>query len=156
MALINFAMADAGIASWKAKYDYDLWRPVDAIQNADVDSNSATSPDRNWTPLIVTPPFPSYVSGHSTFSSAASAVLTRLFGPSTNFTSQSDTASGWRPVSTEVSPKVRVFGSFAQAADEAGMSRIYGGIHFNFDNTQGLKLGTDIGNYVSNNALKKR
>ena len=156
MALVNFAMADAGIASWKAKYDYDLWRPVDAIQNADVDSNSATSPDRNWTPLIVTPPFPSYVSGHSTFSSAASAVLTRLFGPSANFTSQSDTASGWRPLTTtETSPNERTFTSFAQAADEAGMSRIYGGIHFNFDNTQGLRLGTDIGTYVSNNALKK-
>ena len=156
MALINFAMADAGIASWKTKYDYELWRPVDAIQNADVDSNSATSPDRNWTPLIVTPPFPSYVSGHSTFSSAASAVLTRLFGPSANFTSQSDTASGWLPVSTEASPKERTFSSFAQAADEAGLSRIYGGIHFNFDNTQGQKLGTDIGTYVSDNALKKR
>ena len=157
MALVNFAMADAGIASWKAKYDYELWRPIDAIQNGDVDSNPATQADTSWTPLIVTPPFPSYVSGHSTFSSAASAVLTRLLGPSIDFTSQSDTASGWRPLSTtEIAPKVRTFTSFTQAADEAGMSRIYGGIHFNFDNTQGAELGTKIGNYVANNALKTR
>lgn len=157
MALVNFAMADAGIASWKAKYDYELWRPIDAIQNGDVDSNPATQVDPTWKPLIVTPPFPAYVSGHSTFSSAASVVLTRLFGPSVSFASQSDTESGWRLVSsTEPSPKVRTFTGFTQAAEEAGMSRIYGGIHFNFDNTQGLKLGSDIGNYVSNNVLKKR
>lgn len=157
MALVNFAMADAGIASWRVKYDFNLWRPIDAIQNADVDANASTQPDRSWKPLIVTPPFPAYVSGHSTFSSAASAVLSRLFGLSYNFASQSDTASGWRSISTkETSPRVRAFTSFAQAADEAGMSRIFGGIHFNFDNTQGLKLGSDIGNFVSNNALKKR
>ena len=84
-------------------------------------------------------------------------VLMRLFGPSVSFVSQSDTESGWRLVSsTEPSPKVRTFTGFTQAAEEAGMSRIYGGIHFNFDNTQGLKLGTDIGEYVSKNALKKR
>jgi membrane-associated phospholipid phosphatase len=157
MALVNFALADAGIASWKAKYDYELWRPIDAIQNGDVDSNPATQADLTWKPLIVTPPFPSYVSGHSTFSSAASAVLTSLFGPALSFTSQSDSARGWLPISTsETSPKVRAFTSFSQAADEAGMSRIYGGIHFNFDNTQGAELGTDIGNYVTNNALRKR
>lgn len=157
MALVNFAMADAGIASWRVKYDFNLWRPIDAIQNADVDASASTQPDRSWKPLIVTPPFPAYVSGHSTFSSAASAVLSRLFGPSYNFASQSDTASGWRSISTkETSPRVRAFTSFAQAADEAGMSRIFGSIHFNFDNTQGLKLGSDIGNFVSNNALKKR
>ena len=150
-------MADAGIASWKAKYDYELWRPIDAIQNADVDSNPATQADPTWKPLIVTPPFPAYVSGHSSFSSAASAVLTGLLGPSVSFVSQSDTVSEWRLVSsTEPSPKVRTFTGFAQAAEEAGLSRIYGGIHFNFDNTQGLKLGNDIGNFVSNNALKER
>ena len=157
MALVNFAMADSGIASWKAKYDYELWRPIDAIQNADVDSNPATQADPTWKPLIVTPPFPAYVSGHCTFSSAASVVLTRLFGPSVSFVSQSDTASEWRLVSsTEPSPKLRTFTSFTQAAEEAGMSRIYGGIHFSFDNTQGIALGAEIGNFVANNALKKR
>lgn len=157
MALINFAMTDAGIASWKAKYEFGLWRPVDAIRHADLDSNEATSPNTHWSPLIVTPPFPSYVSGHSTFSSAASAVLTQLFGPSTNFVSQSDSASGWRPISTsEPSSTERTFGSFEQAANEAGMSRIFGGIHFSFDNNQGSKLGKEIGRYVSDNALKKR
>ena len=156
MALVNIAMADSGIASWKAKYDHNLWRPIDAIRGADVDSNPATNLDSNWTPLINTPPFPAYVSGHSTFSSAASAVLTSLFGPNVSFASQADTAAGWLPVAAERSPKVRTFNSFGQAAEEAGLSRIYGGIHFNFDNTEGAELGSGIGSYVVNNALKKR
>jgi membrane-associated phospholipid phosphatase len=156
MALVNIAMADSGIASWKVKYDYDLWRPIDAIRGADVDSNPATNLDSNWTPLINTPPFPAYVSGHSTFSSAASAVLTSLFGPNVSFASQADTAAGWLPVATERSPKVRTFNSFGQAAEEAGLSRIYGGIHFNFDNTEGAELGAGIGYHVVSNALKKR
>lgn len=156
MALVNIAMADSGIASWKAKYDHNLWRPIDAIRGADVDSNPATNLDSNWTPLINTPPFPAYVSGHSTFSSAASAVLTNLFGPNVSFASQADTAAGWLPVAAERSPKVRTFNSFGQAAEEAGLSRIYGGIHFNFDNTEGAELGANIGQYIANNALKKR
>lgn len=157
MALVNFAMADAGIASWKAKYEFELWRPIDAIRNAELDSNEATSPMKDWSPLIVTPPFPSYVSGHSTFSSAAGAVLTQLFGPSTGFASYLDTASGWRPIPTsELSLRERTFSSFEQAASEAGISRIFGGIHFSFDNDQGTKLGQVIGRYVSENALKIR
>ncbi|MCU0516713.1 MAG: vanadium-dependent haloperoxidase, partial [Oscillatoria sp. Prado101] len=65
-ALLNIALADAGIVAWDAKYAYDLWRPVTAIRQADTDGNPQTAADITWDPLIGTPPFPSYVSGHST------------------------------------------------------------------------------------------
>jgi membrane-associated phospholipid phosphatase len=91
-----------------------------------------------WTPLLATPPFPSYVSGHSTFSGAAAAVLTSFFGPRTSFTATSDDLPG----------VTRRFRDFTSAAAEAGMSRIYGGIHYQFDNQDGLRLGRQIGQYV--------
>ena len=67
-AELNVALADAAIAAWDAKYTYGLWRPIDAIHNADQDNNPATIVDASWTPLLITPSFPEYVSGHSTFS----------------------------------------------------------------------------------------
>ncbi|HEY7422833.1 MAG TPA: hypothetical protein VH682_01105 [Gemmataceae bacterium] len=72
-ALLNVAQADAYFAIWDAKYTYNFWRPVTAIRAADTDPNPATSPDPGWTPLLVTPNFPSYVSGHSGHSAAAAA-----------------------------------------------------------------------------------
>lgn len=145
-ALLNIAMADAGIASWDAKYHYDLCRPIDSIRQADQDGNAATLADSSWIPLLKTPPFPTYTSGHSTFSGAASAVLTSLFGDHVAFDSQSDghLAAEQRPLDPS-QIVTRHFASFNQAAEEAGRSRIYGGIHFNFDNTAGLELGRKVG-----------
>src|SRR3989442_15015252 len=74
-ALLNIAMADAGICVWDAKYVYNFWRPVTAIQQADTDGNPDTEGDPDWLPLLNTPAFPEYVSGHSAFSAAAAAVL---------------------------------------------------------------------------------
>lgn len=150
MALLNYALADAGIASWDAKFAYNVWRPIDAIHLADTDGNSATAADAAWTPLLNTPSFPSYVSGHSTFSAAAAEVLTALFGDNVAFTTQADPGStGQWPPSDDVSQlHVRSFDSFQQAAEEAGISRIYGGIHYSFDNTAGLELGRSIGQLV--------
>ena len=145
-ALMNIAMADAGIASWDAKYHYDVWRPINAIRNADQDGNAATTSQSTWIPLLKTPPHPAYTSGHSTFSGAASTVLASLFGDATSFHSQTDghTAPEQRPLDAS-QIVTRYFDSFTQAAEEAGMSRIYGGIHFNFDNTAGLQLGREVG-----------
>ncbi len=92
MALLNYALADAGIVSWDAKYAYNIWRPIDAIRQADSDGNANTIQNGNWTPLISTPSFPSYTSGHSTFSGAAAAVLTELFG-TVAFTTRADVGS---------------------------------------------------------------
>jgi hypothetical protein len=88
-AQLNIALADAGIAAWDAKYTYDAWRPITAIRQADKDGNSNTTADANWTPLINTPAFPEYVSGHSTFSAAAAAVLDNTFGSTFSFNSGS-------------------------------------------------------------------
>ncbi len=135
-ARLNLALADAAISCWDTKYAFDLWRPITAIQNADTDGNSATDKDTSWTPLLTTPPFPSYTSGHSTFSGAASTVLADTLGTdNVTFTLRSEV------------PGVndRTYNSLKAAGDEAGISRIYGGIHYNFDNLLGLAAGRQIG-----------
>ena len=140
LALLNIAMADAGIVSWDAKYAYELCRPVTAVRNAADDGNPLTEADADWTPLIVTPPFPSYTSGHSTFSSAAATVLAGFFG--TDRVTFTTTSEGTPAVIT------RTFDSFWEAAEDAGMSRIYGGIHYDFDNEAGLESGREVGELV--------
>jgi membrane-associated phospholipid phosphatase len=143
-ALLNIATADALIACWDAKYTYNFWRPVTAIRfSGDSSINPATESDPTWTPLIVTPNFPSYPSAHSTVSGAASTVLTSLFGRHYSFTAGSDGLPGI----------TRSFSSFAAAAAEAGQSRIYGGIHFQFDNQAGLASGRALGRFVVQNFL---
>jgi membrane-associated phospholipid phosphatase len=145
-ALLNIAEADAQISCWDAKYAYNLWRPVTAIRAADTDNNPATDPDATWTPLLVTPNFPSYTSAHSTLSGAAAKVLTALFGPDHHFTVGADGLPG----------VTRSFDSFAAAAEEAGQSRIYGGIHYQFDNVAGQQLGRSVADYVVGGFLKPR
>ncbi len=143
-ALLNLALADAGIAAWDAKYTYDWWRPITAIRAGDVDGNPGTAADPTWTPLITTPPFPEHVSGHSTFSAAAATVLATVNGSDNfAFSIRSDGLFGAE----------RSFRTFSEAADEAGMSRIYGGIHFQSANTEGQKLGERIGEHVVQNFL---
>lgn len=144
-ALLNIALADAAINAWDAKYVYDLWRPITAIQLGDTDGNAATAADAAWTSLLTTPPFPSYTSGHSTFSGAGSTVLASFFGTENlAFTLESEV------------PGVpsRNFTSLRAAADEAGFSRIYGGIHYNFDNLPALAAGRLIGALVSSSQLQ--
>ncbi len=142
-ALLNIGLADAGIAAWDAKYTYTSWRPITAIQQADTDGNSNTLADPNWKPLITTPPFPEYVSGHSTFSGTAETILSALLGDNISFTTNSLGTPGI----------YRTFSNFTSAANEAGISRIYGGIHFNFSNVDGLATGRNVGNYILQNAL---
>lgn len=131
---LGVALADAGIAAWDAKYHYNQWRPITAIRQ-----NS----DPAWTPLLSTPPFPDYISGHSTFSGAASTVLARFFGDAYQF---STTSMGTPGV-------VRSFGSFSQAANEAGRSRVFGGIHVESANQDGLAVGRLIADYAVSKVL---
>jgi membrane-associated phospholipid phosphatase len=146
-ALLNIALADAGIAVWDGKYTYNYWRPVHAIREAEVANNPDITSDPAWTPLLPTPAFPSYTSGHSTFSGAAAAVLMNYFGTdSVPFTATSEGTPG-------VS---RSYASFSAAAAEAGRSRIYGGIHWQFDNAEGLVSGHQVGSYVTQNFLLPR
>ena len=144
-ALLNVAMADAAMVAWECKYTYGLWRPITAIQLADQDGNPWTQPDATWTPLLPTPPFPEYVSGHSSFSAAAATVLTHLLGTDkVSFTVGSDDLPGVR----------RSYRRFSQAAWESGMSRIYGGIHFLSGNLEGLHVGQRTGAYVVANTMR--
>jgi hypothetical protein len=140
-ALLNIGLADAAINCWGCKYLYNYWRPITAIRDPRASQiNPATSSDPNWTPLWNTPNFPSYDSGHSTFSGTASVILASLFGPHVHFMNGSDDMPGY----------ARHFANFARAANEAGESRVVGGIHFQFDNTAGLQTGRTLGKYVAN------
>lgn len=145
-ALLNIAEADAQIACWDAKYTYNLWRPVTAIRAADTDGNPDTDPDATWTPLLTTPNFPSYTSAHSTLSAAAAGVLTALFGSDYHFSVGSESLPG----------VTRSFDSFGAAAREAGRSRIYGGIHYTFDNVNGQSVGGKVADFVVGNFLTPR
>lgn len=143
-ALLNLATADAIIVSWDAKYEYNFWRPITAIRFAGAgDLNPDTTSESTWTPLLGTPNFPAYTSGHSTVSSAAATVLTELFGGSYQFTVGSEGLAG----------VTRTFESFQLAAEEAGQSRIFGGIHFQFDNQAGLASGLALGQFIIGNFL---
>ncbi len=144
-ALLNISQADAAIVAWDDKYTYNFWRPITAIQQAATAGNPNISADPTWQPLLTTPNFPSYVSGHSTFSGAASTILASFIGTDNfSFTSTTDTPG----------IAARSFTSFSQAADEAGQSRIYAGIHFQFDNQAGLSAGRDLGAFVFANELQ--
>jgi len=138
-AMLNVAMADAAIMAWNAKYATDFWRPVTAIRAADTDGNPRTVAEASWTPLLVTPPFPAYVSGHASFSGAAAAVLRAFF--------RSDRFRFTLP-SEDPSIAPRAFTSFFQAARESADSRLYGGIHWRSDNEDGLAAGRRIGTFV--------
>lgn len=145
-ALLNIAMADAGICVWDAKYLYNFWRPVTAIQQADMDGNPDTEADPEWMPLLNTPAFPEYVSGHSAFSAAAAVVLAAFCG-NDNVT--------FRVGSDSVPGVIRTYNSFAVCAEEIAWSRIYGGIHFYSADVDGLEAGRRIGEYVVNGFLRR-
>jgi hypothetical protein len=136
LATLNVAEADALIAVWDAKYLYEAWRPVTAIPNADDIGNRWISEDPGWLPLLITPNHPEYVSAHSAISAAAAEVLTEFFGKHYEFSYTAPTGV------------TREFDSFWEAANEAGMSRIYGGIHFSFSNEDGKALGEEVAEWV--------
>jgi PAP2 superfamily len=138
-AVLNIALADASIIDGDQKYTFNRWRPFTGIQQADKDGNPQTTADANWTPLLDTPSSPAYVSGHSTFGGAADVVLTAFFGDNVSFTAVADASVNLQP---------RTLKSFTEAAQEAGMSRVYGGVHWPSDNRDGLKAGRNLGKYV--------
>jgi hypothetical protein len=143
--LLNLAMADGYIASWEAKYHYNFWRPVTAIQEGDNDGNPSTVGDPNWTPLQPTYPIPDHDSAHSVEGGAAAEVLEEFFGTDAiAFTACSlSVPEGSR--CNEASPVIRSFTSFSEAADENGLSRILIGIHFRHAVDEGIQHGRKIG-----------
>jgi len=143
-AALNLSFADSAIAFYDAKYTYQLWRPVTAIRLADTDGNPNTVADPNWLPLAGnTPADPSYPGAHSTISAAGADVLANFFGDQQSFSVTSPALPG----------VARSFDSFSAAATEAGLSRIYAGVHTRLDHVAGLTLGHDVANFVLDNAL---
>lgn len=153
-ALLNMALADGYIATFAAKYEFNFWRPVTAIHEAETDGNAATVPDPLWTPLAVTPPIPDHDSGHSVQGGVAAEVLERFFGDS-RFPFR--TCSTSLPVGSRCQdplPVYRSFRSFDEAATENGLSRIYVGFHFRYAVTEGIQHGRRIGHWTFQHFLK--
>jgi hypothetical protein len=130
LARLGVTLADSFIACWHTKFEYDLLRPVTYIRR---------TMDPKWEPLLITPPFPEYPSGHSTQSGAAAAVLTAAFGTDFAFDDRTHEDDGL---------PVRSFPSFEAAAREAALSRLYGGIHFRSAIDCGLDQGACVGGYA--------
>jgi membrane-associated phospholipid phosphatase len=168
-ALINIAMADAGIAIWESKYFYEFWRPVTGIRESDPgtgpsqlgDGNPDTVGDPAFSPLGApasnsvsknfTPPFPAYPSGHAGFGGALFQILRRFYGTDAiAFTFVSDEFNGvTQDNQGNVRPLIpRSFSSLSQAEEENGQSRIYLGIHWAFDKTEGIAQGRAVADYV--------
>jgi len=136
-ALLNLSFADTTIAFYDAKYHYLVWRPITAIREGG-SGTPAMAGDPTWTPLLSTAPDPSYPGAHSAISAAGAAVLARFFGDHDRISVTSDVLPG----------VVRNFDSYSAAASEAGLSRIYGGVHTRLDHVSGVELGKDVAGFV--------
>ncbi len=155
-ALVGLAMADAGVAAWDTKYKtaIDLWRPITAIREAGSDGNPSTQPDPNWEPLnSFSPPFPAYTSGHATFGAAQAGVLAEFFGTD-RITFTIDSEDPFYNALPIHGP--RTFHRLSDAAIENGLSRIYLGVHFRFDATDGNAAGFALGHDVGKRFLRPR
>ncbi|WP_243146593.1 vanadium-dependent haloperoxidase [Scytonema sp. UIC 10036] len=165
-ALVSIAMADAAIVAWYVKFLFPqendknnlirLWRPETAIREADTDKNPDTTPDRHWQPLSAmtdgtrfSPAFPAYISGHATFGAAHAAMMRLFFGrDSISFTATTEDPNALRD---ENGVKLtRTFTSFTEAARENGRSRIYLGVHYQWDAEGGFESGTKVGEFAFN------
>jgi hypothetical protein len=144
-ALLNLAEADAGIQCWETKYYYSTWRPETAIREMDAKVNPHAAPNPAFIPNMVSPSFPAYTSGHSTFSAAASRILELFFG--TDDIEFSVTSDGLPGV-------IHTFKSLSDCRKEVGMSRVWGGIHTMTDNIQGQKCGIQVADWTFANALQ--
>jgi hypothetical protein len=174
--LLNVSMADAGVAAWESKFYYDVWRPVTGIREADEgtgptsagDGNPLTTGDPDFWPLGApasnltgpnfTPPFPAYPSGHATFGGAVFQTLRKVYQTDKiAFTFISDELNGETLDNHgQARPLIpRSFKTFSQAEEENGQSRIYLGIHWAFDKTEGIAQGRKVADYVYANAFQR-
>ena len=177
LALVNVAMADAGIAIWESKYHYGFWRPITGIRESDVDTgptgkgdgNAATLGDPSFSPLGApasnldgpnfTPPFPAYPSGHAGFGGSLFQILRTFYRTDRiAFTFVSDEFNGETEDNKGVVRPLlpRTFSSLSEAEEENGQSRIYLGIHWSFDKTQGIAQGRRVADDVFRNAFLPR
>jgi hypothetical protein len=147
LALVSIATNDALIASFKTKYHYNFWRPYTAIRLGATDGNDKTVADPGWTTFIGTPCFPSYPSNHASGSNAALETLRRIYG-----------AAGHAITLTATIPVIGVttltYSQLQKISDNIDDARVYGGIHFRFDQVAGVSLGREVATYVYKNNLQ--
>ncbi len=147
LALVNMAISDAQAAVFDTKYHYRFWRPETAIRAGDTDGNLLTRGNPDFMPFVLTPCFPSYGSAHGSSSGAAREVLERVFGPRHHSITLSNPA---------VANVVLQYGAFRQITNDIDDARVYGGIHFRFDQEAGAKLGRQVGAHVHRHTLRRR
>ena len=144
LALLNMAVNDALVASFNNKYTYNFWRPQTAIRGADTDNNDKTDPDPAYKPYITTPCFPSYPSNHAAGTGAGAEMLRRLYGADGHSIEMSNPA---------VPGLSFHYSSLREIAADVDDARVYGGIHFRFDQDAGNLLGRSVAAYVIKNNL---
>ena len=138
-ALLAMAVCDGLISSMETKYYYNRWRPVTAIRAADTDGNTNTEPNTGWVPLITTPPFPSYPSAHASAGGAARRILERLYGKDGFLIT----------LTSPTAPNVTLYyTAWKQITDDIDDARIFGGIHFRYDQEGGAQQGWKVGSYI--------
>jgi hypothetical protein len=146
LALINMSINDALIVSFAAKYQYLFWRPETAIRAGDTDGNGKTDPDPTFAPFIPTPCFPSYPSNHASGTNAGAEALRRIYGAGDHHLTLEN------PVVPDV---VLHYTTLQQITDDVDDARVYGGIHFRFDQEAGGRLGRQVATYIHQNRLRR-
>jgi hypothetical protein len=146
LALLNIATNDSLVASFWMKYHYTLWRPETAIREGDLDGNARTDGDTTFMPYILTPCFPSYPSNHGSGSNSAAEVLRRAFGEGRHAITMASAA---------VPGLTFQYTRFSQITDDISDARVYGGLHFRFDQEAGADLGRAVGTYVFKHNLRR-
>ncbi|HEY8471704.1 MAG TPA: vanadium-dependent haloperoxidase [Natronosporangium sp.] len=145
-ALIDTVVADSGVACFREKDRWSFWRPITAIREAASDGNPRTEPDPTWTPLLVTPPFPEYPSGHAAGTGSRMSAFAAFFGTDRiSFSGFSVDANA-----------TRHYSSFSQAINEVIGARVWGGIHFRTADVDGTKLGKAITDYAVKRYFRRR
>jgi hypothetical protein len=144
LALLNMALSDAAVATFDSKYLYNFWRPETAIAMGDADGNEKTEADPAFKPFITTPCFPGYPSAHATLSGAAREVLEQIYTPRRRSLILSHPA---------VPGIVLSYQKLKEITDDIDDARVYGGIHFRFEQEQGADLGRRVGQYVIRNTI---
>lgn len=145
-ALLGMAIFDAAVACFDSKFFYDYWRPVTAIQLGASDGNRKTDADANWAAFVVfTPPFPSYPSAHASLSGAGRRVLERMYGKDGHAITLAS------PLVPDV---VLHYTSWKQITDDIDDARIFGGVHYRFDQEEGARQGKRVGRHVLRHWLR--
>ena len=146
-ALTNIALHDALQTTFTAKFQHGLWRPVTAIRRAEEDGNANTTADASWSSLVPAPPYPSYAGNMAAIGTSQATILALFFGRDDIHFQHTWAGAGGA---------TRSYAGFSAMANEQERARVYGGIHFTFDNVAGQAVGRNVANYIFSNLMRPR